>query len=179
MGINNIDLPASVMADLYRDTLIAGTETTVKKTPPVPAEPPQKQNEESNQPGLKWLGNNNRQILVLVNHTDLVHLPDNELEFFTGVLKACNLGLGDIALVNLNNCPGISFNSLQAALSSRIVLLFDVDPQAIELPISFPHFQLQPFAGNTFLYAPSLKELESDRVLKSKLWVCLKRLFNL
>jgi hypothetical protein len=58
-------------------------------------------------------------------------------------------------------------------------LLFDTSPAAISLPMSFPYYQLQSFAGSTFLYAPSLKELENDRVEKSKLWVCLKRLFNL
>ncbi|MBK9568854.1 MAG: hypothetical protein IPO53_02260 [Chitinophagaceae bacterium] len=54
-----------------------------------------------------------------------------------------------------------------------------MEPAAFGLPMHFPHYQIQAFAGNSFLYAPSLKELENDRVEKSKLWVCLKRLFNL
>jgi hypothetical protein len=87
--------------------------------------------------------------------------------------------LADVAVVNLNNQPKSSYKELVAFFKSRIVLLFAVEPASFGLPMSFPHFQIQPFAGNSFLFSPSLKELENDKVLKSKLWVCLKRLFNL
>ena len=69
--------------------------------------------------------------------------------------------------------------NLLTFFKSKIVLLFAVEPASFGLPMSFPHFQIQPFAGNSFLFSPSLKELENDKMLKSKLWVCLKRLFNL
>jgi hypothetical protein len=47
------------------------------------------------------------------------------------------------------------------------------------LPLNFPHYQIQPFANCSFLYTPSLSEVETDKVQKSKLWVALRRLFNI
>ncbi|MBL0130777.1 MAG: hypothetical protein IPP43_06385 [Chitinophagaceae bacterium] len=106
-------------------------------------------------------------------------MPDHELTFLTGILGACKLSLADVAIVNLYNHPQSSYNELTSFFKSKIVFLFDMEPAAFGLPMHFPHYQIQAFAGNSFLYAPSLKELENDRVEKSKLWVCLKRLFNL
>jgi len=45
--------------------------------------------------------------------------------------------------------------------------------------MNFPHFQQQKFTGITFLFSPSLNELENDKLLKSKLWICLKQIFNI
>jgi hypothetical protein len=172
--LDHIKLPASVVADLYHSSLIDMAETSVNKaaddnteTRPVIGS------------GWKWLGENRKNILIIVNYEDAVHLPDNDLVFLTGIIGACKLSLADVAVVNLNNHPQASYKELVVFFKSKIVLLFSVEPASFGLPMSFPHFQIQPFAGNSFLFSPSLKELENDKVLKSKLWVCLKRLFNL
>ena len=127
----------------------------------------------------KYLGNNKKNILVIVNNNEVVHLPDIELTFLTGVLGACKLSLADVVIVNFSNYPESSYKELTSFFKSKIVLLFAIEPAAFGLPMTFPHYQIQAFAGNSFLYSPSLKELENDKVQKSKLWVCLKRLFNL
>ena len=101
------------------------------------------------------------------------------MNFLTGILSACKFGLDDVSVVNLNDHQGTSYKELISYFKSKVVLLFDIEPASFGLPINFPYYQLQAFAGNTFLYAPSLKELEKDKIEKSKLWVCLKRLFNL
>jgi hypothetical protein len=64
-----------------------------------------------------------------------------------------------------------------AQFSSKIIFLFGIDPVSFGLPVNFPQFQLQPFASATFLFSPPLDELRKDELLKSKLWVCLRRLF--
>lgn len=179
MDINNISLPATLVADLYPSSLVdlgkmrAETETAL---PPAESGPSR-----TDKPATAWksLGNNQKNILVVVNNNGIAFLPDNELTFLTGILGACKLSLDDVAIFNFQNHPGIAFKELMNHFKSKIVLLFDTEPAAFGLPMSFPHYQLQPFSGNTFLYSPSLKELENDRVEKSKLWVCLKRLFNL
>ena len=177
MNLNNIDLPASVVVDLYHTSLISTNEIPVEKRLLNEAATTTKTAEAN--ATWKWLGNNQKNILVIVNNKEVVHLQDNELNFLSGILGACKLNMADVAIVNLNNHPEASYKELTSFFKSKIVFLFAIEPAAFGLPMSFPHYQIQAFAGNSFLYSPSLKDLEDDKVQKSKLWVCLKRLFNL
>ena len=179
MDLNNIILPTALVTDLYETALIDSGETPVVKaaiSPPAETGPARTDKPES---AWKSLGHNQKNILLVVNNPDVVFLPDNELTFLTGILGACKLTLADVAIINRHNSPEMAYKELITHFSSKVVLLFEVEPADFGLPMSFPHYQLQAFAGSTFLYSPSLKELENDRVEKSKLWVCLKRLFNL
>jgi hypothetical protein len=179
MDLNNINLPSSVIADLYASSLIDTGEIAAKAPQPVVSvEQPVIAAQQPATKGLKFLGDNKKNILVVVNSDQAVHLPDEELELLTNMLSACKLSLADVAIVNIHQQP-VSYKELLAALKGRSALLFDIEPSAFGLPMSFPHFQIQPFASCSFLYSPSLKELGDDRVLKSKLWVSLRRLFNI
>jgi len=178
MGLNNIILPASVVTDLYQKSLIEfselklpNDESGIKDKKPI--QPDEKIND------WKWLGENKKYVLILLNNQNSVHLPDDELNFLSGILQACKLSLADVAILNIRNHPQVSYKELTSFFKSKIVLLFAIEPSALGLPMNFPHYQIQPFAGTTFLYSPSLSELEKDKLLKSKLWVCLKRLFNI
>jgi hypothetical protein len=179
MDLNHIKLPASVIVDLYHSSLIE-TDNTM---PMIEAETiiPEKQitNNGNDHNEFKWLGENRKNILIIASYTDAVHIPDDELNFLTGILGACKLNIGDVAVLNLKNHPEITYKELAKHFKSKIVFLFGIEPTALGLPISFPHFQVQSFANCSFLFSPVLKELESDKTLKSKLWVCLKRIFNL
>jgi hypothetical protein len=171
MELNNIQLPASVIADLYRSSLI-DTNNDTTETPLIiqPVNIPVTDQ-------WKYIGENKKNILVAVNYSDIVHLPDEELGFLTGMLTACKLSLADVAIVNLVNYKEKTYKEIIAYFKSRIVFLFGTDPVDFGLPVSFPNFQLQPFANATFLFTPSLEELKKDELLKSKLWVCLRRIF--
>lgn len=175
MEINKIRLPVSVVADLYTSSLIMTEEliTAHTKTNQTSAI---NENETSLQP--KGLGENKKNILITVKCADAVHITDKELNFLTAMLSACKLTLADVVIVNLAK-QDLGYKELLPFFNSRVCLLFDVEPGVIGLPINFPFFQIQPFSNCSFLYSPSLSELENDKVQKSKLWVCLKRLFNL
>jgi len=174
MDINKINFPATAIADLYRNTLVGNTENTNTipeiKIPAAPAQSPGQ---------WKWLGENKKHILVLVSYDNAVHLPDKELQLLTAMLEACKLGLGDVAIVNRNNHPDQDYKEYLDEFKSRVTLLFGIEPVTFGLPMNFPFFQIQAFAGCSFLYCPSLDDLEKDKVLKSKLWVSLRRLFNI
>ena len=168
MDLNHIQLPASAIADLYRSSLIETNET------PVTANPVTTATEVTEQ--LKFLGENQKKVLIVVEYTDAVYMPDEELIFLTNMLTACKLSLADVAIVNRNNNE-IRYKELLERFKSRIVFLFGVDPVSFGLPVSFPHFQVQPVANATFLFTPSLMDCQKDDLLKSKLWVCLRRIF--
>ena len=169
MDLNHLELPASLIEDLYKFSLVGMNEVPVKLQP-------EKIVIESK---WKWLGNNGKNILVIVKYGNGIHLPDEQLGFLTNMLTACKIGLGDVAIVNLNNHPEASYKDLLNHFKSKIVFLYGIEPATFGLPVSFPHFQVQSFANCTFLFTPSLEELDKDKVLKSKLWVCLRRIFGI
>jgi hypothetical protein len=127
----------------------------------------------------KALGANEKNILIVVNYNNIVFIPDEELEFLTSILKACKLSLNDVAIVNTNNNPVDGYKEYTKQFTSKIVLLFGVDPLSFGLPINFPEFQVQSLTNTVFLYSPSLSECMANKLLKSKLWVSLQRIFGL
>ena len=175
MDINHIQLPAPTVVSLYASALVDTGEITAKEIPvaektviPEPVSPG----------GFRSLGDNAKNILVVVNTSEAVHLPDHELQFLTNMLTACKLSLADVAIVNINKQPA-SYKELISSYKSKIALLFAIEPAGFGLPMSFPFYQIQPFANCSFLYTPSLQEIEKDKIEKSKLWVSLRRLFNI
>lgn len=180
MSLNHIQLPASLVAALYPSSLIETGEAASTASEPVT--PPATERKTTEQPatGTEWkfLGNNGRNILIIVNYNSVLHLPDEELSFLTTILTACKLNLGDVAIVNTNNYPRHSYRDYLGHFNSKVILLLGVDPASFGLPVDFPPFQVQSFNNATFLHAPSLAECH-DKLVKSKLWVCLKRIFNL
>jgi hypothetical protein len=91
------------------------------------------------------------------------------------------MNIGDVAIVNAATAP-ITIAELRQQLSPTAILLFGLEPVSIKLPINFPEFRLQPYDSCTYLSAPPLTKMvqqsEESKLLKSKLWVCLKTLFN-
>ena len=174
MNLNRIQLPASVVANLYKHSLIEiDTDSSSK--------PASFSFEKISKSGDRWkyLGENKKNILIVVDYKNVFYLPDDELSFLTSMLTACKLSLADVAIVNRSNYNDINYKELIAQFASKIVFLFDIDPTSFEMPINFPHFQLQPFANATFLFTPSLGDMKKDDLLKSKLWLCLRRLFSI
>jgi hypothetical protein len=161
MSLNNIQLKSSLLADLYKNSLV--------ETSTIPA-PETKQ--------LKYLGNNQKNIIVIVSHHTVPFLPDGELSFLTNVLAACKLSMADIGIVNNHGADPSGLQNM-IHLEARNVLLFGVEPLVIGLPINFPPFQLQPFNHRTYLHAPALSQIENDKTLKARLWTALKVLFGI
>ena len=128
----------------------------------------------------KILGNNKKQITVVVNCPNDVFVPEADLQFLTKMLGACKLNMADVAIVN-HATAAVAIEKIKVQLQPKYVLLFGVEPSTIQLPISFPSFKEQPYAGTTYLFTPALSELnletEDAKVLKRKLWDCLKRIF--
>lgn len=128
----------------------------------------------------KTLGNNKRQIAIVVNFPNEVFLPETDLQFLTKMISACKLNMADVAIVNHASVQ-VAIEPLKQQLQPKYVLLFGVEPGAIQLPISFPAFKEQAYAGCTYLFTPPLNELnqenEEAKLLKRKLWDCLKKIF--
>jgi hypothetical protein len=205
MSLSHIILPDIVIADLYPKSLIqhegpmvgattarpvetavnntAATQPAATPTVAAPVSQPAAVQPQApvNEPMVyRTLGNNKRQIAIVVNCPNEVFLPETDLQFLTKMLSACKLNMADVAIVNFA-ARAVAIDPLKQQLQPRHVLLFGVEPGAIQLPISFPAFKEQAYAGSTFLFTPSLTQLnqetEQAKLLKRQLWDCLKRMF--
>lgn len=135
------------------------------------------------EPGKPWyLGNNGKQITVMVKEDTVPYINDKHLQFLSNVLSACKLNVGDIALVNYTNYP-LGFDELRSKSNPKIIVAFDLSPKELKLPFTIPFYQVQDFAQCRFLFAPSLTTMEGDNATakaeKTKLWNSLKILFQL
>ena len=175
MDLNNIELPASAIVELYPFSLIGSKAVCEEKI----KEPREAHTGIRTEAQWKWLGDNKKNILVMSGAVDAVDISDKELNFLTGILGACKLTLADVAIVNRHAYPAASYKEFISFFKSKIVFLFDIEPAAFGLPMNFPAYQIQAFDGSSFLFSPSLKDLENDKSEKTKLWISLKRMFNL
>lgn len=166
MELNKIQLPAFVVSDLYKKSLVELDNGQQKTVPP-----------EKNQL-IRYLGNNRKNITICVDYKDAKYLPDVPLSFLTSMLTACNLGLDDVAVVNMYGSNS-TYKEISSELKSKIIFLFGIEPPQFGLPLNFPEFQVQEYNKTSFLYCPSLDEIAIDKILKSKLWVCLRRIFSI
>jgi hypothetical protein len=167
MSLNAISLTPQLLTDLYANALIE----SYAKPIPVSSDKPVATS------SVNYLGNNQKNILIVVNHDQVSYLTDEELAFFTKVLSACELGIADVAIVNWSKLDDKNYTTLLKELQSKTVLLFNLTPIEFGLPLHFPPFQIQEFDQRTYLQAPSLTSIEQDVTTKKQLWTALKKLF--
>ena len=148
MSLNNISLPATLVADLYQNALVSATARAM----PV------------KEPALKplpFLGKNGKNILVVVNKPNAPYLPDEELAFLTKVLSACGLGLMDVAIVNWSRLDEPNAATLLEETAAKSVILFDVEPGLFGLTAVPPFVAICDRSPR----APSLPGLPMTNVL--------------
>lgn len=178
MSLNNIQLNPSLLVDMYRTSLVE-TKENVRPEEKKPARAPiETEGKDAKAVSWKYLGEYKKNILIIVRYNDVPYLSNVQLNFLTSVLNACKLNLGDVAIVNIANAPFALYKDVQDKFKSSFTILLGLTPEEFEMPLSFPEFQVQAFNNCTFLYTPGLEVLETDKVLKSKLWVCLKKMFG-
>lgn len=198
-------IPPSLLAGMYKDTLIGTNEPAAPpeknvaapvqgatapaqapvapQQPPVHTAPPRAAATLPDTPPERWfLGGNAKGIVVVVNDRENVYLSDDELQLLTGILNACKLNMQDIAVINYARYP-YPFARLQQLMQINNCILFEVSLQQVQLPFSIPYNQVQAFNNCTFTYAPSLRTMlgttEEAKLQKSKLWLSLKKMFNI
>jgi hypothetical protein len=145
-------------------------------TPSLPTAPP------ASAEAYRFLGKNARHVAIIVHSPADAYLPDDQLQLLTKMLDACKLNLGDVAIINQAS-QAVHFTQLADQLHSEKTLLFGVQPEQIGLPLSFPTYKEQEYAGCTYLLANPLGDMnqpnEEGKALKGKLWGCLKKMFNI
>jgi hypothetical protein len=183
MALNDIRLNSTILSEIYKSSIVEIDDQfhTNEVRSSTPTQALQKDDPTPNATPSAWkhLGDFKKRILLVVRYAGVTYLPDEPLTFLTSILGACKLSMADVAIINISNFPTAQYGDLQEKFNSAVVMFFGLTPSELEMPIDFPEFQIQPFNNCTFLHTPVLERLETDKVLKSKLWVCLRRIFDL
>lgn len=172
-------LPAFVLSELFSNSLVYTGEKIISKIPKENIPPVAKKET----PTKKiYLGNYEKEIVVLVTDKNNTYLSDENLEFLTGILSACKLNLVDIALINFNK-TSIDFNQLKNDMKPGYVLLFGVNALQIQLPFAMPDYQVQQYDNCKIVSASALQQLNQTtpeiKAEKNKLWKSLQKMFSI
>ncbi|UFH52859.1 hypothetical protein [Spirosoma sp. KNUC1025] len=122
------------------------------------------------QPRLPQL---NHKVLLLADEA----LDPSNLLFLEKILKAVNLNVNGVDLLNLHGVRDVNFAELLRGKYIHHFITFGVPFERIDLDIMMDRYAPVRFEGITFLMADSLPTIEADQNLKRRLWGALQRMF--
>ena len=163
MSLDNIQLSYQSCAILYKSNLIGDTSYKPKA-------------DSGEKIQIESLGENQSQVLFIVDDPTHKFLPDEEMELLTKLVAACKLSIADLALVNFNSHK-CNYKQFIDQFKPKKILIFGVKNAELELPFDIPHFQVQQFQQQLYLTAPSLTTFLNNTNLKKELWTSLQKLF--
>jgi hypothetical protein len=162
MSLDTVQLPGFIIEDLFKNSLIQQDSAPGKDS-------------------YDYLGKNLKNIAIIVDSPQTVFLPEQQLTFLIKMLEACRMTIADTAIIN-HALSKVEIIELKHRLHPTHVLLFGVEPTGIKLPFNIPPFKIQSYDNCIYLYAPGMEKLNLDteegKLLKSKLWVCLRTMFG-
>ncbi len=152
-------------------TLIAPPEsvTALPSAPPRASTPPMRS---PDQPSARPAQLNHKVLLLADEELD----PSNLL-FLEKILKAVNLNVDGVDLLNLNGAKDIDFAAMVEGKHIQHFITFGVPFSRIKLDIGMDRYHPVRFFGINFLMADSLPTIEADQNLKRRLWGALQQLF--
>lgn len=167
-SINNT-LPAADIAPVVSVAEVAPVRSGTIAAPPVlPVL-------ESKSPIFKYVGKNQKCVLILVNDMENAVSTDRGRELLRNIVKAIQLSASDFALVNYSEYKGAKFRDLGAFFSCRLVLAFGVAPEELGLA-EYPQNKLVLEEDIQMVFSGNLDVLAADQNGKKTLWGSLKQL---
>lgn len=115
----------------------------------------------------------NQKVLLLADE----ELDPSNLIFLEKILKAVNLNIDGVDLLNLNGVRDVDFAEMVHGKHVHHFITFGVPFSRIHLDIAMDRYQPVRFFGITFLMADSLPTIEADQNLKKRLWAALQQVF--
>lgn len=172
-------LPDFVLANLYKSTLVnCGIENIAQEQPILPVA---KTDAKYTNP-IAYLGENKKKIVIIVQESSAVHIAEENFSFLSNILTACKLNIADVAIINQQK-QATSFSAIKEQLQPQFIILFNLGLEQINLPMHIPNYQLQNYAGCTFLTAAAFSKMldnsQEAKMEKSKLWLSLKNMFGI
>lgn len=124
---------------------------------------------------FKYLGKNEKSILILVNDTQNPVSSPQGTELLRKLVLSINLKNADFALVNYANYTDAKFEHLHSFFACKLVISFGVTPVNLGLAEQLRH-QLNVVNNIKMIFTHNLHDLDTDLTAKKALWGTLKNL---
>ena len=124
---------------------------------------------------FKYLGKNQRNILILVNDAEHEVSDESGRELLRKIVKSINLSANDFALLNYHHYPAATYSQLMQHFSSTIIFSFGVPPEKLQMSAQ-PMNVVVKKDDVMLVFSTELKQLNADQNSKKILWGSLKQL---
>ena len=120
-----------------------------------------------------YLGENNKYFLILFDDSKHKEMSNLHKETLLKIMSAKGLELRDLAIMNLHEFQGVSFNELKDFFSFNKIALFGIDPQRIALS-ELSLNQIEKINGTKALCTFGIEEMINDIAKKREFWNLMK-----
>ncbi|WP_093198845.1 DNA polymerase III subunit psi [Siphonobacter aquaeclarae] len=114
------------------------------------------------------------QVLILVDNPSA-----EDLTLLENILKAVNLSLDSVELLDLAKVAGLRYKELLNDQYLHHLLSFGVPLKKVGLQIFLMPYQARQVEGVQFLLVDPLQDIQADKDKKKALWRVLKQLFTI
>lgn len=120
-----------------------------------------------------YLGENNKYFLILIDEPAQKEISSIQKETLLKIMSAKGLELRDLAVMNLNQYPGVTYTELKEFFSFNRITLFGIDPQKIALPAQQAN-QVIKLESAKILCTYTIDEMINDTLKKREFWNVMK-----
>lgn len=124
-------------------------------------------------PTFKYLGENNKYILIIVKEPNIDFLKQEDLGFLLKILAAKKLELKDVAIINLEKYDSLDFDDLKAFFACNKIITFGFNPQILKIDSAVAN-KKSIFKDTAILGTWDLLKLQQDVKKKGIFWDELK-----
>lgn len=183
---NQISLPEVVIANLYTDKLVITDDHSERQLGLKGRENVISNKEEDQEvpkmPSKFWLGDNLKNVVLLVDDPNNAFINERHLEFLGKILQACKLNLADTAIINIAKSKP-TLQQINEALAPKFLISFNVNAANAGMEIPPKPYQPDRRNGCTFLLTATLDKMNHDtpeaKQEKGRFWISLKQIFHL
>jgi hypothetical protein len=122
---------------------------------------------------FRYLGENNKYILIIVKEPEVDFLKPADLTFLLKILSAKKLTLDDVAIINTEKNGPLDFDHLKNFFACNKIITFGINPKTLQITTAIAN-KTSIFKNTPVLGTWDLPKLQSDEKKKSIFWDELK-----
>jgi hypothetical protein len=118
---------------------------------------------------FKYLGENNKYILIIVKEPAVDFLKRDDLTFLLKILAAKKLELNDVAIINTEKNDALNFEDLKDFFACNKIITFGIDPKSLQITSAVAN-KKSVFKNISILGTWDLTRLQQDVNKKTIFW---------
>jgi hypothetical protein len=127
---------------------------------------------------ISVLGNNQKNILVLVNNKDTDYLNAEQSELLSKILAAVDVTMLDAGIVNMAKYKNFKWEDLKQQVNFTKMIAFEPAIASLYSPLNVGLYNIQKADNIDFFLSENLNDISRDVEKKKKLWAALKVFFK-